>query len=464
MEAAEEFERSYNFRFEEPDATEIVTHARNIESVRRKDDRRKKERESRADRKEEEKKKKEEELRRLKNLKKAEILEKLKKIQEISGAKNIPFSEVDLEADFDPNQYDEQMHGVFGDDYYVDEDPDGKPVFEDDIDIDDIPTYEEDGGEAPLEPEPEAAVESQESKKKRKKKKKKEGANEEEEAFVMDADYLEEAPAPPTKEGKVPKKELKKALDQYLEESYQLDFEDVVGSWHLLGPTFTRTNANQHPLSTFRSVVFRRDSSIAKSSPIPLDSTLSKSCSRTTRISTSSCRSKSLLRIVPRKSNERTRSAGRRCGKRRCRSSGSGWKSGCKAKIRTRRRGSQRNESGTLKKGTGKVGKTARARRRSSTRRARMAPKMARNAKAKSRERRMLAKAKLPPTIRPKASSSLKVGARPPKTSMKLHCPILLSKSRRARRQRPRSRCQMQGCSRTWAVRRRSGEGGGPIV
>ena len=90
VEKAEEFELAYNFRFEDPNASQLVTHSREIaSSVRRKDDRRKKQREARKDRKEQEKEEKRQELKRLKNLKKMEIIEKLQKIKEITGSKSM---------------------------------------------------------------------------------------------------------------------------------------------------------------------------------------------------------------------------------------------------------------------------------------------------------------------------------------------------------------------------------------
>ena len=61
VEKAEEYERTYNFRFEESGSNQIVSYSRNVEgSMRRKDDSRKRERKEKKERKRLEKQKKRE--------------------------------------------------------------------------------------------------------------------------------------------------------------------------------------------------------------------------------------------------------------------------------------------------------------------------------------------------------------------------------------------------------------------
>lgn len=133
LENQEEFERKYNFRFEEPDPEFIKSYPRTLgDSVRRKDNKRKQKREEYKQRKEAEKQKKLEEIKRLKNLKKKEIMDKLEKIKQVTGNKELGLHLDDLDKDFDADEYDRKMQAVFDADYYndghVDEE---KPVFSD---------------------------------------------------------------------------------------------------------------------------------------------------------------------------------------------------------------------------------------------------------------------------------------------------------------------------------------------
>ncbi|RKP26594.1 KRI1-like family C-terminal-domain-containing protein [Syncephalis pseudoplumigaleata] len=193
VEAADHFESEYNFRFEEEGGVQLVHHARNVDdSMRRKDNSRKLERERRKERKAEEKLQKMEELKRLKNLKKQEILEKLRKIQEITGNNNVGIDDINLDEDFNPDNYDTTMSNLFSDSYY--------------------------------------------DEKKKKKKKKKEAKDVESSAadddIQMDADYLPGGEKY-TGEGKCGDESEKsskkrKKLDEYLDEYYKLDYEDIV--------------------------------------------------------------------------------------------------------------------------------------------------------------------------------------------------------------------------------------------
>ncbi|KAJ1885579.1 Ribosome biogenesis protein Kri1, partial [Coemansia sp. IMI 209127] len=138
VEFADNFESKYNFRYEEEGANQIKSYAREIEgSVRRKDDRRKLARDRAKERKEELKKEKAEELKRIKNKKKKDILEKLKEIQGITGNKNIGLDDLGLDKDLAPEEVDELIDNLVEDDDCT-YDENGKPTWDDDIDIDDL--------------------------------------------------------------------------------------------------------------------------------------------------------------------------------------------------------------------------------------------------------------------------------------------------------------------------------------
>ncbi|TPX59146.1 hypothetical protein PhCBS80983_g02675 [Powellomyces hirtus] len=253
VDEAEDFERTHNFRFEEEGATDIVTHARDIEgTMRRKDDKRKKQREAKKSRQSEESAKKAEELKRLKNLKKEEIRKRLEQIKEIAGGDFAGLDEVDLENDFDPNEFDKKMSAAFDESYYEQEEGDLKPDFGDDIDVSEfMPPEVMDGNLWDDDEDEEGAAE--ETYEEEWTGKEEWDGNEErpyaedDENFNMDADYLPGGAAygnvPIKKEGKVSKKDKKAkkaaapseagdkkmSLDQYLDEYYQLDYEDMIG-------------------------------------------------------------------------------------------------------------------------------------------------------------------------------------------------------------------------------------------
>ncbi|XP_072224767.1 protein KRI1 homolog [Leuresthes tenuis] len=251
LERQEDFERSYNFRFEEPNAQQIKTYPRNIAtSVRSKDDRRKRKREEVKERKQKEKEQKREQLKQLKNIKRNEIMEKLKKLQELTGNEQLAFSQADLEGEFDPKQHDQLMQQFFGDEYYGEEEEE-KPQFDDDEELEEHWNWdtwtgaerEEDYGEEEYDgDEPDAS-----------------GPHCEDEGFIMDADYDPSQQTASKKKTKKEKKKMKKedmpqmgkkrkkshfaeviakdkpvfdpqekSFEQYLDEYYKLDYEDII--------------------------------------------------------------------------------------------------------------------------------------------------------------------------------------------------------------------------------------------
>ncbi|KAH7474205.1 Protein kri1 [Phytophthora ramorum] len=216
LEKAEDFEHTYNFRFEEQGGSVIQTHARRIEdTVRREDDSRKRKRAERKERKALERQKKEEELRRLKNLKQAEIQHKLKKVARLMGEdeNTVGLKPEDLEGDFDPEEYDKRMQAVFDEQYYDEDDDDmEKPTWDEEED-------KELFAGLPVDPE-----EEEEKSPENTSKMIEEAEEQEDDEEEQDGEEGEEAPSK-----KMTKEEMQREKQKYLDELYGLDYEDLIG-------------------------------------------------------------------------------------------------------------------------------------------------------------------------------------------------------------------------------------------
>lgn len=134
LEKQAEFEQKYNFRFEEPDADFIKRYPRTIEqSIRRTDDKRKEKRKETKERKEQEKLQMMKELDLIKDMKKKEIEEKIRKLKAVTGNDELGFKDDELEEDFDPEAHDRRMQELFNDEYYNVDEGEEKPECPSDI-------------------------------------------------------------------------------------------------------------------------------------------------------------------------------------------------------------------------------------------------------------------------------------------------------------------------------------------
>jgi protein KRI1 len=161
----------------------------------------------------------------------------------------IGFEDVDLEGDFDPEAHDQAMEGAFNDQYYEEEedvqfDADGKPIWNDDIDIDDILVEEE----------------ALAGKGKKKDKGKRKAAGADDERMEMDADFLEDdnggleddkvdLSTLSKKERKKLKKKQKKQKEQEAKRRQAAGGQTEGGAGEEGGVNFDDMNAEQKPLS-----------------------------------------------------------------------------------------------------------------------------------------------------------------------------------------------------------------------
>lgn len=177
-EAAEKFEKAYNFRFEDPNGAEIVSYARNQATIRRSDaSGRRKVREKKQEEAKEEARQKEEAVSKKKTKKINMVMDRLASIKEAVG-KDVDdqvikrvFGETLMKDDFEDADWDAKMSEIFNEQYYGGEIE--KPQWDEDDEI--MQEFEEE-------------QKSKKDKKKEKKSKKKEKSSLKETAEKMVAD------------------------------------------------------------------------------------------------------------------------------------------------------------------------------------------------------------------------------------------------------------------------------------
>lgn len=236
LEKQAEFEQKYNFRFEEPDADFIKRYPRTIEqSIRRTDDKRKEKRKETKDRKEQEKLQKMKELDLIKDMKRKEIEEKIRKLKAVTGNDELGFKDDELEEDFDPEAHDRRMQELFNDEYYNVDEGEEKPECPSDIE--------------------ELAIEDWDNYDPRQGNDDDDDLHCEDDEFNMDCDYdpttakqqlqqelIENTRSRKSRKGRrnrfmemiqaekpVFNPEDEKTYGDYIDEYYQMDYEDIIG-------------------------------------------------------------------------------------------------------------------------------------------------------------------------------------------------------------------------------------------
>lgn len=126
--AVEDLENAYNFRYEDPNAAEIVSYARNQATMRRgKTNARKKAREKKLELKEQEKAELETAVQKKKTAKLNKVIDRLAQIKEVVGSEvsdetiQKVFGDSLLNDDFEDGDWDSKMAEIFNESYYGEE-------------------------------------------------------------------------------------------------------------------------------------------------------------------------------------------------------------------------------------------------------------------------------------------------------------------------------------------------------
>ncbi|RLV90071.1 Protein KRI1 [Spathaspora sp. JA1] len=195
--AVDSFEHAYNFRYEDPNAAEIVSYARNQATLRRSNtNSRKRQREKKLEVKEKEEKEVEELVKKKKTSKLNKVIDRLSKIKQAVGDQvndeviEKVFGDSLLQDDFDDADWDSKMAEIFNEQYYEAENV--KPEWDEDDEIM-ADYYEEEEQEEEEEPEEEEPEEPSSKKSKKEKLKEKKSAKKEKQSVKEKAQQIIEA-------------------------------------------------------------------------------------------------------------------------------------------------------------------------------------------------------------------------------------------------------------------------------